>query len=122
MTVRRPLEQVLGSLLQQGACFEGTPQEMFFRDMMLDGLEAAEQCKRVDFSDLGSLEVRKDLWEYLRGEEFNLQWDAHVSRMNIQVHMSTRLEKLALRQEASTELAAKVLSATKELLVCQKLQ
>jgi hypothetical protein len=91
ITVRRPVEQVVESMLATGA---SPPREVLLRrmrrlDAKLDQIEhRVEGVLRVDYADLAGEATCAKLFQHCLPYEHNTAWWKHMQGVNLQINMA----------------------------------
>lgn len=113
VVVKRPLLDVTRSLERQGV----VPRldELAARNVMLDELARQEGVHALSFDDLQDVNVCGWLFEHCLELEFDPEWYAKCSMINIQIDMNARLAQLERRADALAGLRAEIARETSRL-------
>lgn len=118
LALRRPVEEVVASFLREGIeLSEEGWRTLVERDAMLDAAVKVGGIEEVLAEDLDDPQCLRWMLDYLfDGEgEWDLAWWQQLRRLNIQVDMKARMEKLEERGPALLQLTREVLRRTLEL-------
>lgn len=113
IAVKRPLLDVCRSLERRGV----VPRldELAARNVMLDELARQEGVHCLGFDDLQDVNVCGWLFEHCLELEFDPEWYAKCSMINVQIDMQARLAQLERRQSALAGLRAEIARETSKL-------
>lgn len=114
VVMRRP-DEVLRSLALKGLFGPGIEEEIESRWHMLVGISQCKGVRSAQYEQLDDRDVRKEIFEWLLGIEFDEEWDERFAGVNIQIDFAARLAQLLKNQQSIAGFKSEIVSRQQKI-------